>query len=344
MKKNNVTLIIMVLQLFVLFYGCNNDNFSPIGALNENYATFCILDNRLSSQFVRINKIYYSENDKSMPASTKVILSEVNGKSYMLKDTIINENQRESIYYLPSYQLSRGKTFKLTVVADGLPTQTASVYVFAKPKMTTSRYRSWSQAFSDYNYTFSGTTLKERSSIYLYTGYIEFEIKGSGKRLLQYMEIPTLVVLQMRLPMDLEMAYRISRWSPDTIGFTYPVLSPYELKYYNTAQDNVTLTYDTDCIRSALKLIQLTYGSNIATVKRGIFVMYIIDPYLFENFFSLKADRYSVRLDEAYYSSNFTATQGKTALGYLGCVVADTSSFKLYDELLTDYKLFNGQE
>jgi hypothetical protein len=340
MKK----ILIFILYLIVIFlYGCKSEDFNLNGTLNENYATFCILDNRLPNQLVRVNKIYFDENEKRMPNSTKVVFKETNGSTYTLRDTILSANQKESIFYFPTSKLKRGKTYTLTISADGLPSQTASVYVFAKPKMTISRNKSFDVQYTDFSYSYRCTTIKERTSIYLYTGYIEIEHRGSGKSVLEYQEIPASVILQKDLPDDLKYSYRISRYGPDTIGFTYPTLSIYETKYYSSTQDNVSLTYNTECIRSVLKMLQASYGNNTIYVRRGIFVMYIVDNSIYENFLAQKSDRYSVRLDEPYYTTNFSTPNGKQSLGYLGCVVADTASFEIHDELLSEYKLLNGQ-
>jgi hypothetical protein len=339
-------MILNISYFFIVFLitSCKNEDFFINGTLTENYATFCVLDNRNSTQLVRINKIYFNEDEKGMPNSTRVILQEVNGPTFTLRDTTLSNSQKESIYYLPIYKIKRGKSYKLTVTADDLPTQTASVYVFAVPKMTVTRMKVWNKILTDYDYSFRCTTIKERTPVYLYTAYIEVERRGTGKSIIEYMEMPASVFLQIDLPADLAESYRISRYGPDTVGFTYPTLSIFETKYYSSTQDNVTLTYNTECIRSSLKMLQSIYGKNTIYVRRGIFVMYIIDESIYRNFIAPKSDRYSVRLDESYFTTNFSTLNGKQPMGYLGCVVADTAGFDIYSELLEEYQLLNGQD
>jgi hypothetical protein len=339
--RRKMMYIFETVVLFILFFsGCREEYLSQNGVLQENYATFCILDNRLKNQFVRINRIYFSENDKRMPNSTKVILTEINGKSYTLRDTVIDKYPNESMYYLPTI-IARGKTYELKINSPDLPTQTASVYVFKKPTLNVSRLR-WMTPLG-LKYKFMMNVVKERTPIFLFTSFIEYEIGGSNGKLIEHEEIPLELFYKVDLVFPDLKLLPLSHWSPDTIGREYPTLSPYENKYYNTKQDDISFTYDGECIKYALKLIQLSRGDYIAIVRRGITIIYVIDNSLYEKFLAQKMDRYSIRLDESMIPTNFTSSKGD-GMGYFGCVMADTISFDVYEEMISEFKLLDGQE
>jgi hypothetical protein len=64
-----------------------------------------------------------------MPGTTEVLLSEVDGNSFTLRDTIFENNQKESIFYLTSLNLARDKTYYLKISVPDLPSQAAYVCV-----------------------------------------------------------------------------------------------------------------------------------------------------------------------------------------------------------------------
>jgi hypothetical protein len=341
MKNLIISSILIMLVLVII--GCKNDDFSPLGNLEKSYAASCIIDNRTKNSYVRINKVHFSDGDKKMPPSTVVKIEGDDGTSYILRDTVLDADQNGSVYYtslnfwwrsLPSF---KGLSYHLIIDPPGLPTQKADAYVFNKTNMSASTYKGYTLEGTVY-YTFSINAKKESNPVFLFTMFIEYEV---GK-IKEYLEVPIIVYYKINLEPWYITNYPIYFWGLDTVGINYPSLSPIELTYYKTTSNNITLSYNTNCMEYALNTIRKQAGDDVARVKRGIGVIYLIDSYLYEYFLSPKTDRYSVRLDESYYSTNFKASNGK-AMGFFGSITSDTVEFKIFDELLIKHHLLNGQ-
>jgi hypothetical protein len=295
----------------------------------------------LPFQFVRIDKLYFSEDQRKMPDSTKVIITEINGPSYLLRDTSLSNDQKESIFYSPQFTLTRGKNYRIEIGSNSLFTKTASIFVFKKPSLTATPKRYLSRD-GQYEYDFEMIAKKENAPIFLFTTYIEYDLKGNDMYFRYRQEIPISLYYKVDIDASLKSEYPIYHWGLDTVAWIFPQLSPYDTVYYKTTMDYLVLRYDGNLIRYALKEINLLFGDYVARVKRGIAVLYMIDKALYENYLANKSDRYSVRLDAPYYVTNFSSSNGNS-LGYLGCVTVDTVGFKIYDELIQEYRLLNDQ-
>jgi hypothetical protein len=339
----NLILSSILTLLVTVMTGCKNDDFSPLGNLEKNYAAFCIIDNRTKYSYVRINKIYFTEGDKLMSPATVVKIQGDDGTSSIMRDTVFDVNQKERVYYAPinfwwrSISSLKGMSYHLTVTSPGLPTHKADAFVLKKPTMSAKAWRNVTRDGTLY-YNFDITAEKEDAPIFLFTMFIEYEV-GKVKN---YMEVPIAWYYKVIPPLTWSTDYPIYHWDLDTVGITFTSLSPYETKYYNTTTNNIALSYSGDCMEYALNSIRKINGDDVAHIKRGIGVIYLVDRYLYEYFLSQKTDRYSVRLDESYYSTNFRSAVGN-GLGFFGSITADTVGYKIFDELITKHHLINDQ-
>jgi hypothetical protein len=99
----------LIFCLFLL--GCNDNDFSPYESAEDKIVAYCILDTRNDKQYVKIQKIYMDNNTISEEEfkGLKVIISEVNGASFYLKDTVIDKINNFVMYYA-DFKISKGKS------------------------------------------------------------------------------------------------------------------------------------------------------------------------------------------------------------------------------------------
>jgi hypothetical protein len=331
------SLIIIIVSIYL--FGCK-DNFSPTGNLKNDYATYCILDNRLNYQIVLVQKLYLDINSKEKLKDTKVVLSEYSGNSYSLKDTIINGLENFNTYYLANYKLKRDAGYRLTVMKDSYPTQWSDTYIEPLPSLTkffVSQIKSVSKEFT--RWRFNVYFPRPKSNPCSVRMFIEYKVSTYENSL--SVDVPILFYKNKDLPpYDNRTVYEFEDDFYTPIYPSFITIHKWD-SYYNVSTSDVYTTFMDDNLLYAL-IKTVHYIPKSVTIKGGYVIYYTIDATLYENFLSTGQESYSIRLDEPFFFTNFKSTQG-TGLGYFGAVTADTTTFKIDPEMFLQFGFIDGQ-
>jgi hypothetical protein len=301
-----------ILLFFSIFLvGCEED-FSPIGKLINDYEVFCLLDTRSDKHFVLVQKLYQDETTKENLNGINVHLSEFAGKTLSLKDTIMPGLENFSVFYLHNYKLKRGMIYRLTVENDSLPTKWSDVYTEPVPSTSNFYVTKGAEAETD-EY---GNLI---STFIYYTIHLPISpSRACGiKMFVEYYTYFDSTLRSIEIPRKFD-----ERDNPvyPSIGYKdwdscYTVESSYLTSTF--IYQNILWALD----RKVVGSLQYIY------TKRLYAVYYTLSLDLYLSFIKSGDEKYSVRLDEPFFFTNFKSDVGE-GYGYLGSITADTISFK----------------
>ena len=335
--RNFLFIFLIVISLFL---SACKDDFSPSGSLLQNYAVYCVLDNRLTNQFVLIQKLYMNSNSIEKMKNVKVILSESAGQSFTLKDTILKNFENYNSYFLPNYSLKRDISYRLTVGNDQYPVQWSDTYVTPLP--TSANYyvielKSVGKDNTNWRYTYYSPKPKKNPCIIKL--FVEYKISNYEKT--SNIEIPISFLQNIkREPEDTKKVFEFPDGSYTPVYPAFITLKKWD-SFFRVSETNISASYNDENILFAL-MKQTNFDPHTVTIKKAYILYCIVDESLYDNFLTVGPESFSVRLDEPYVYTNFKTINGM-GIGYFGAVTADTCKFKLDPDIFERYGYTNGQ-
>ena len=326
MTKNIKSLIIPILFAFQFIIGCNN-SFDPVVAGNyDDLILFLVLDNRSTSQFAYVQKVYQDTSERKNIHNLELWLSEKDGSSYKFRDTaIINNNFK--IYYLPDIKLNQGSIYQFSAVIDSSVKDQASINIPCAALSKGSIY------YYEDMYA-SKTTLTAKGKIYFskdflgsknnfyhkFRAYVEYEKMENGYPVTKFREI------NYSVETDPNKEFSGGMWGPITF-FDLPeeYLRPTGSSEFTKIKID-SFTFSNLSILYAFQYLSDKDARKSVTIKRAFAVVYTVDEYFYDNFIGIKWDEViSARFDTRYYSPDLF-----------------THSDKNYGRIRSDKRRYNG--
>jgi len=329
MKKFRMNIFIAI--IFALLAFACSDDFAPYANSDSGYMVYCILDNRLNTQFVALQKIHLPGGDKKMPANTRVAITNNNVTNVFFRDTVISGNDNYSYYYLPNFKPIQGRVYRLTAAVDSMGSQYADLpYCGQGPINITSSKKDGS--ILSYGFSYSNST----ADYFMFNIFIDYMKDSSGINVNRTIKVPIKINIKEQYSDSYDNS-DIWRYDYNILDFFYPENS------YKKKDAGYGFTYKKDVFYYSLKfLVDKNIDPEKITIKRAylVFTAYADNSYD-ENKVSNFVN-YSLRLDESVYKTNIYAENGY-GHGLFGALSVDTTVFKLDNVIIKEFGYKDGQ-
>ncbi len=339
MKIIKISFVLSV-TIIMLISGCKNE-FEPFTEPEDNVLVFSILDTRLPFQYVRMQKLYQNNNEKTNLRDIELFLIENNGNTNKLKDTILN-NGNYLYYYLPNYKLKRGVDYRLCVVQDSIVRLWSDAHVWNNP--LTSGYMISYLDKEVMKYAAGFYFKKASADYYLFKIFIEYDADDNGKIIKGHEELPIEIKV---FPNVITSTLNFEDYEKKDYEASYTTIikngdTTYHVRTLPTDATRNSVYFYGESMKYAMKFLRGNYDPSQITIKRGLILFYSIDKNIYENFLKIGKEQYSVRLDEPLYWTNILTPIG-SGMGFFGAMSVDTIKVKVPVELITKFGYKNGQ-
>jgi hypothetical protein len=344
MRENKILFIFDLLLFVIIINGCNNDDFSPYINLENKIESFCILDSRLNSQYVRVQQIYLNSDFKKVN-NANVVLSENNGKSYSLQETMLEGYNNYSMFVLPNYLLKRGSYYRLTVTKDTM-TQYAETYIPPVTKVTPVMKLDTIWDVPYVRFTFRMSIPKTAPKVNSVRVFLDYDKNINGSKINQIIQIPVYGnysdVTTFNFG-DLE-GWRFEVWAREPLNnYFLDIVKDGNSPFYKDGGTVWNIIYSIGSIMYLFNEIAKECDPKDITIKGAFAVLYSMDEYYFNNFVEVKSEQYSVRLDLPFESFNFKNNSGN-GIGLFSSITADTTRFNVDKYFINRFGFTNGQK
>ena len=344
MTKNIKPVIVLILFAFQFFIGCNN-SFDPVVAGNyDDLILFLVLDNRSTSQFAYVQKVYQDTSERKNIHGLELWLSEKDGSSYKFRDTAINNNNFK-IYYLPDIKLNQGSIYQFSAVIDSSVKDQASInipcaalskgliYYYEDPFASKTTLTAKGKIY------FSKDFLGSKNNFYhKFRAYVEYEKVENGYPDTKFREINYSVEFNPNVQCG-----GGNSLTPTFLDIEEECLRPEGISEFTKIKID-SFTFNNLSILYAFQFLSDRTERKSVTIKRAFVVVYTVDEYFYDNFIGINWDEVlSARFDTRSYSPDLF-THSDKIMGVFGAISADTMDIPIDDKLIQVWGYNNGQK
>jgi hypothetical protein len=294
----------------MVIFGCNKDDFSPLGDFQNKLVVNCILDSRSNKQFVKIQNSFLanyeqSQNANKLPKNIIVKLSS-GGENFYFKDTAISSINNYQVMYLPNLILNRGSDYTITTQADGYPTVSSTIKIPSISNVDVSFRYTANEILVQVN-----NNKAKGFSFYL---FFDYEVIENDKKTMISAAVPYLILQ-----------------NTDNSSEEY-------LTYSSLTKSN-SASFSFDNLLYVLTKIKPKTGQQIK-IYWGKAIAYSLEENLYNYYMSVNGfnDPYSIRLDQPFYAN---INQG---YGIFGSIVVDSSRYRIPIDIIKAFDYIDGQE
>jgi hypothetical protein len=335
--------LIIILAFLIVSFSCDNSDFSPFEPQSDQISLSCILDNRLSPQFAVAQQLYNIERNGKIPGKAKITISEISGKIYQFKDTVIDGLSNCSVYYAPDLRLKRDSYYKIGLFMDSVSLEWSEIYVPPVALLGFQQHVDTIKGdFFDrmvyYTMLFYSKTASDIHSIIIYVDYWIYELGQSKSYTLK---VP--INIKVLEPDKLNPEKTVYEYEDNNLAVTYSSI------YTDKKSENRTHPYaysgiflPNDNFLYAIKKLDYKGDPKNIIIRKAYAVYYSIDRFLYNSYMKKGREIYSVRLDRPFQIANTFRADGP-GLGVVGAMTADTLRFFLPDEVIAKFGLTNAQ-
>lgn len=343
--KHNLRLNIVTLIGFILISlsGCDKNYISPYTELEKDIVVTCMIDTRNEVNLLRIQNLYLNSNDNKKAVDISAILAEGSGEDYHLRDTLLNNDDRFTFFYIPGSYLHRGKYYRLTVKSKQSGEKWADCFIPPNPDLICYGY--WTPT-RDPRYELRIEFSKNIANYFVLRVFIEYEINYQGSKQLKRREIPGSIVINQINPhySAYKELWEYKENEVDTV--LYPGIQSSNVIENNSLGDIITgfrKVYTETLVKFRMNNLENNVPPENITVKGTVAVFYSIDKNYYDLFMTKTNEQFSIRLDQASYPSNIQGANFK-GYGFFGAMATDTARCKAEEYFIKQFGYVNGQK